>query len=103
MNNVITFLKNRRKAQLLNKLSNLQKLSASYLESSEAFSKLINSNYTAPCCTCNFQACYFNHFLDDSYRSNFSDVFYNNYVHFEHMYNTTERKIKRVEEKLNNL
>lgn len=103
MNNVITFLKNRRKSQLLKKLSVLQQLSASYLESSEVCSDLMNSNYIAPCCSCNFQSCYFNSLLDKTYNSNFSDMFYSNYIHFEYMYHSTERKIKRIEKKLASL
>lgn len=103
MNNVITFLKNWRKSRLLNKLSVLRQLSASYLESSKACSNLMNSNYTLPCCSCNFQSCYFNSFLEKTYHYNFSDIFYSNYAHFEYMYHSTERKIKRIENKLKNL
>lgn len=100
MNNVTTFLKNRRKAQLLNKLSNLEKLSASYLESLESCSNLMRSNYTEPCCPCNFQACYFNNFLDNTY---FSDMFYSNYTYFEYMYHSTEKRIKKIKKKLKRL
>lgn len=97
---VITFLKNWRMKQLVSKLTDLEKQSASYAESAETYSKLLSSGYSAPCCTCNFSACYFNSFLENVYNSNFSDVFYSNYSHFEHMYIITERKIKRIKKKL---
>ncbi len=98
--NVITFLKNRRKEALLNKLDNLQKLSADYLQSADDCSKLINSNCSSYYCTCNFQNCYFNSFLDNTYHSNSFDIFYSNYMYFEHMHIITERKIKRIKKKL---
>ena len=97
---VITFLKNWYTQQLLNKLTDLEKQSASYAESAETCSKLLCSGYNAPCCACNFSNCYFNSFLENTYRSNFSDVFYSNYIHFEHMHTITERKIKRIQKKL---
>lgn len=98
--NVITFLKNWRMKQLLNKLTDLEKESNSYLESVESCSKLLNSGYSAPCCTCNFSACYFNSLLENTSLSNFSDIFYSNYSHFQYMYILTERKIKRIKKKL---
>lgn len=99
--NVITFLKNRRNEVLLNKLAILKKQSNNYLEDAEVCAKLINSGCTSSYCTCNFQRCYFNSLLDN-FPSN-SDVFYSNYNHFEHMYAITQRKIKRIEKKLNKL
>lgn len=97
---VITFLKNWRGKQLLNKLADLEKQSNSYLESAETCAKLLSSGHRVPCSTCNFSACYFNSFLDNTYDSNFCDVFYSNYSHFEYMYIITERKIRKVKKKL---
>lgn len=99
--NVTTFLKNRRKEDLLVKLNTLQKLSTDYLQSAENCSKLIiKTNCNSYYCTCNFQSCYFNSFLENTYHSSSFDVFYNNYVYFMRMHTITERKIKRIKKKL---
>ncbi len=101
---IITFLKKRYKKQLLKNLDNLKKLSTNYLENSEAYAKLIQSDFSVPCISkYNFSSCSFSSFMYNSYNSNLSDVFYNNYIHFDHMYHSTERKIKRIEKKLESI
>lgn len=97
--NVTTFLRNRRRSVLLNKLNNLQKLSANYLQSAEDCYNL-NANCSSYYCNCNFQNCYFNSFLENTYHS---DVFYSNYMHFRHMHIITERRIKKIKKKLESL
>ncbi len=98
---IITFLKRHYKKQLLKKLDSLKKLSSNYLESSETYAKLIHPNCsTAYITTCNFNSCSFNSVMYNSYHSNLADVFYNNYIHFERLHRSIEKKIKRIEKKL---
>lgn len=98
---IITFLKKRHKKQLLKKLDSLKKLSTKYLESSETYAKLIQADCSVPyIATCNFNSCSFYSVMYNSYYSNLADIFFNNYIHFERMYRNTEKKIKRIEKKL---
>lgn len=98
---IITFLKKRRKEALVKKLNKLRKLAKDYSDCIDSYNSSIESIHSKLNANTSLKASYF---LNSSFSSYcYTDVLtekYDSYSYYSSLYNRTEDKIERLENKL---
>ncbi len=104
---IITYLKTRKKKRLVLKLRSLKKLSYEYLETAKSYEKSQNYDYTIQDFSNESINSYlsFRAFASSNYYFEQPPIYssYDNYWYFYFLYKSTERKIKKIQLKLQKL